>query len=213
MNKDKLLGAFYIVITPIVFLATVIWYLLINQPLMILIIIVFVIIYVAFMSDRLSYGSEHIRKVQVPNATPDVEKLLKTTSLRGELVYAFLLSAFNEDEKLSQTDLVSRIKDRHKIALTHQAIRPYIVRLEDRHLIHSPKPLARNHVKEYDYALTEQGRWCSKAVRVCFPQTNVGYIWRHFLGCRKLPTYPSTESSGFAPQKRTPPDVLGKLNS
>jgi len=202
LDKDKLTGAFFIIIVPILFVATAIWYLLINQLLMILILFVFAFIYVAFMDEEVSYGSEQIRKVQIPNASRDVQRLLKATSLRGELVFVFLLSAFDGEERLSQTDLVSRIKKRYKVALTHQAIRRYIVKLEKLDIIHSPKPS-----REYEYTLTEQGKWCSEAVRVCFPRTNFGYIKRHFLKVRKLPPYPSVESDDVSKPKSGTYDV------
>lgn len=207
LDKDQLVGWFYIVLVPIFFIAFAVWYLLINQPLMIVILAVLGFIYIAFLSDKVSYGSEQIKKVQIPNAPETVEKLLKTTSFRGELVFVYLISAFDNGEKLSQTDLVSRIKKRQKITMTHQAICRYIVRLEERDLIHSP-----THTREYQYALTEQGKWCSKAVKVCFPQTTVGYIVRHFLKFRKLPQYPSVKSQSMQTERGTTQNAAESSN-
>jgi hypothetical protein len=158
---------------------------------MILVLLLLGLVYAVFLNDEISYDSKHIRKVQIPNAPPDVQRLLKTTSLKGELVFVFLLLTFNGEENLSQTDLVSRIKERYRITLTHQAIRMYIVKLEKHRLIHSPKP-----TREYEYALSDQGKWCLDAVRVCFPRTTFWYIIRHFLGFRRLPQYPVSEILG-----------------
>jgi predicted transcriptional regulator len=193
LDKDELRGIVYVIVVPILFIGAAIWYLLINQILMILILLVLILIYVALASDEVDYGAEQIRKVQIPNAPSNVQKLLKTTSIRGELVFVFLLSAFNGEERLSQTDLVGRVKQRFKVTLTHQAIRRYIMKLEDLDIIHSPKPS-----REYEYTLTEQGKWCSEAVKVCFPRTNFSYMKRHFLKVRKLPRYPSVGSHGVS---------------
>jgi hypothetical protein len=40
----------------------------------------------------------------------DLEELLKTTSYSGELIFAYLISVFEDNERLSQTELVNRVK-------------------------------------------------------------------------------------------------------
>ena len=148
----------------------------------------FMVIYFAYLSDKVVYGPEQIRKVRIPQAPEEVKELLKTTTYRGDLIYVYLISVFGNDKKLSQTDLVNRVKERYRIQLTHQSIRKYILDLQRYGLIHSPKTS-----REYEYSLTEQGLWCSHAIKVCFPRTIYWFIIRHYLGIRHMPEFPKNE--------------------
>lgn len=173
---------------PIVFITGAIIYWLLSQPLMIGFLSLFVLIYFGFLSSNIAYGPEHIRKVKIPKAPKEIEELLKTTTFRGELIHVYLISVFENNEQLSQTELVNRVKELNKAQLTHQSIRRYILNLQKNGLIYSPKT-----AKEYKYSLTKQGLWCRHAIKVCFPKTIFWFIIRHYLGICRLPDYPQND--------------------
>lgn len=155
---------------------------------MIVIIFVLVLIYLAFLSDKVDYGAKQISKVRIPNAPEEVGDLLKTTTYRGDLIFVYLISVFSNDKRLSQTELVNRVKDQFPTQLTHQSIRNYIIQLQKHGLIRSP-----GRTRDYEYTLTERGRWCAGAIRICFPKTMFWFIIRHHLGLRRIEAFPEDE--------------------
>jgi hypothetical protein len=196
-----MVGVFFLIFVPATVVGTGIWYLLIGLPLMIFLLAILGLIYLGLMVDDISYGPKQIRKVQIPGAPENVQRLLKTTSLRGELIYVFLISVFEGGEKLSQQALVDGVRQRCEgRPLTYQSVRAtYIKRLAALHLIE-----ASERTREYGFNLTAQGRWCAEAVRICFPKTNFGYLKRHYLKLRKLEPYPLTN----AQEPLKPTDVI-----
>ena len=185
LNRDKLIGFFYVVVVPLIILASVIFYFIISLFLGMLVILLLALVYVAFLSDKVDYGPRQIRRVRIPQIPEDLEELLKTTTYSGELIFVYLISVFEENERLSQTELVNRVKRKYESSLTHQSIRNYIIQLERHGLIHSPAT-----PREREYRLTNQGKWCSEAVKICFPKTLFWFIVRHFLEIKSLPEFP-----------------------
>lgn len=155
---------------------------------MISVLFLFVLVYYAFLSSSVAYGPEQLRKVKIPKAPKEIEELLKTTTYKGELIYVYLISVFEDEDPLSQTEIVNSVKRRYKTQLTHQSIREYILNLQRHDLICSPKT-----AKEYKYRLTKQGQWCYHAIHVCFPKTTFWFIVRHYLGFNRMPDFPENK--------------------
>jgi hypothetical protein len=189
MRPERIIGFFLIIAIPIVFMSVSIIYLILSQFGLFFIAAVMGAVYIALLSDKVDYGRERIKKVKIPNAPPEIEELLKTTAYAGDLVYVYLLSSFEKDVKLSQTDLVDKVREKYETPLTHQTIRNYIKKLEKYELIHSPQ-----RARDYEYTLTDQGLWCREAVMKCFPKTNFWFMVRHYLGIKKLASYPEKNS-------------------
>lgn len=189
LNRDKLIGFFYVVVVPLIILASVIFYFIISLFLGMLVILLLALVYVALLSEKVDYGPRQIRRVRIPQIHENLEELLKTTTYSGELIFVYLISVLEENERLSQTELVNRVKRKYESSLTHQSIRNYIIQFERRGLIHSPAT-----PREREYRLTNQGKWCSKAVKVCFPRTLFWFIVRHFLEIKTLPEFPRNET-------------------
>lgn len=189
LNRDKLIGIYFVVVVPAIIIVSEIFYFLTSLFLGTLVISLLALVYVALLSDKVDYGPKQIRRVRIPQIREDLEELLKTTTYSGELIFVYLISVFEDNERLSQTELVNRVKGKYESSLTHQSIRKYIIQLERHGLIQSPST-----PREREYRLTEQGRRCSKAVKVCFPKTYFWFIVRHFLKIRKLSEFPQNET-------------------
>ena len=190
MNKDRLLGIFYLVVGPAVLVIGAVIYVIMSLPLMVGIICIFALAYGAFLSGKVDYGPKQIRKIRIPGAPKEIEDFLKTTTNNGELMHAYLISGFGEeDERLSQTELVNRVREKHDIQLTDQSIRNYIKNLETHKLISSP-PTSR----EREYSLTDYGRWCYKAIKVCLPRTALFFILRYYMGYRRLKEFSNSDA-------------------
>jgi DNA-binding transcriptional ArsR family regulator len=192
LEKDKVVGWFYVLIAPIILL-TIIYYYFIFPPSVIVPIIVG-IIYFVLLSEKVNYGATQIRKIRIPKAPEHIEEFLKSTTTSGDLIYVYLISVFGNDKKLSQTQLVNRVKEQFEVFLTDQTIRNHIKRLENMGLLRSSKG-----AKERVYTLTEQGLWCSEAIKICFPKTLFWFIIRHYIGIRNLRDYPKRGSQEFLP--------------
>ncbi len=190
MKKNKLIGFFYIIVVPVIILAGALTYWILSLPLMMGLILILAFAYIGFLSDNVDYGPRFIRRVVIPQAPEKVEELLKTTTYSGDLIYVQLISAFGNDKKLSQTELVNRVKKQYETQLTHQSIRNYIVQLENNGLIHSPQT-----PREREYSLTDKGQWCFRAIRVCFPKSFFWVMVRHYLEIRKLDQFPHSEKT------------------
>jgi predicted transcriptional regulator len=144
------------------------------------------VIYTGYLFNNIEFGPNYIRRVKIPKAPTDIERLLKTTNQDGDLIFVYLLSAFvNEEETLSKSDMHRWIQNKGHIDLTYQATLPYIDTLEKKGLISSPKV-----TRDYEYVLTKTGKWCAEAIRVCFPRTYFWFLLRHAFGLRPLKEYP-----------------------
>jgi hypothetical protein len=143
--------------------------------------ITLVALYLYWAFDRVAYDSKLIRSVEIPGAPEEIGELLKKTTTSGDLIYVILLSSFQNNEKLSQTDM-SKYAQRRGVTLTPQRIREYIKNLEDAQLISSPEAAKY----EKGYRLTKKGMWCRNAVRQCFPPTTILFHVRNSLGLRRM---------------------------
>lgn len=189
-SKDRIIGLFYVLIVPLILVISAVAYWIISQPFLILVLGLFGLLYAAYLGTHIDYGPNFIRRVKIPNAPTEIEALLKTTTLAGDLICAGLISAFDDEEKMSKTNMANWVQKNRDVQLTYQAILPYINDLEQNNLIHSTKLIGR----DYEFVLTDKGQWCREALKVCFPQTLFWYALRHFLGRRKLKDYPISES-------------------
>jgi len=187
--KDRLIGVWYVALFPLILIVApiVFWFQSALYAVVFLIILAF--IYFAWLSSEVTYGPQQIRQVEIPGAPEAFEELLKTTTTQGDLINVYLIEALEDKKKLSQTYLVACTRDRHNVKLTHQSIRdPYILKLEELGVIHSP---ATSRDKEY--TLTPRGMWCLRAIKVCFPRSHFYFIFRHYLGIRRLLEFPEEE--------------------
>lgn len=186
--KDRVMGIYYVVLVPLIFVigSIVLWVQSALYAVLFLIILAF--IYLTWLSSGITYGPQQIRQVQIPNGPEPIVELLKTTTIQGDPIYVYLLAAFEDQRKLSQSGLADNIQRQHKVTLRLQSIRPYILKLEKQRLIHSPTTS-----RDKQYTLTPQGQWCLQAVKTCFPRSNFWFIIRHYLGIQKLPKFPKSE--------------------
>jgi predicted transcriptional regulator len=129
--------------------------------------------------------SQVLEKVVIPSVPPKVEELLKKQTRNHELIYVILIKILGKRKKLSQSDFVKQLKSLG-IEYSQPAVEDYLSELEDKEIgiVESEKGYRRV------YSLTRRGEWCYKAVKVCFPKRFFYFIIRHYLGRRKLPSFP-----------------------
>lgn len=139
-----------------------------------------------FLFQKNSYESPSVLKtVEIPHAPRDILSMLKKrTRYTGHLINVTIVSAFNTDESLSQTELLKRIKERG-IKLSHTAIIKYLKELVTMNVLDCTKGA---YIRKY--WLTERGKWCHKAIKKCFPKRYLLFVIRHYLGYRRLPPFP-----------------------
>jgi hypothetical protein len=64
------------------------------------------LIYTGYLFNNVEFGPQFIRRVKIPKAPADIERLLKTTDQDGDLIHVYLLSAFDDEEDvLSKSDM------------------------------------------------------------------------------------------------------------
>jgi hypothetical protein len=129
--------------------------------------------------------SQVLEKVVIPSIPPKIEELLKKQTRNHKLIYVILIKILGKRKKLSQADLVKQLK-KLGIEYSQPAVEHYLSDLEDKEvgIVESEKAYKRV------YSLTSRGKWCYKAVKVCFPKRYFYFIVRHYLGRRKLPPFP-----------------------
>lgn len=127
-----------------------------------------------------------LEMVVIPNAPPNIEELLKKQTRRYEFIYIILIRILGKKKKLSQSDFVRLLK-KQGIDYTQPAVEGYLSDLENEAIgiVRSEKGYKRM------YCLTVIGQWCYRAVNVCFPKTFGYFVYRHYLGRRKLRPFPT----------------------
>lgn len=181
----RAVGWLSVVVVPIVVIGIALLYFFSAQFFTLFIIVILGVIYTGYLFNSIEFGPGYIRRIKIAEAPKDIERLLKTTNQNGDLIYVYLLSAFETEEALSKSSLHRWIQNKRQVDLTYQATLPYIDTLEKKGLISSPK-VARN----YEYGLTETGKWCAQAIPMCFPRTYFWFLVRHALGLKHLKDYP-----------------------
>jgi len=148
------------------------------------------VFYVLLLSQKVTYSDFNVLdEIVIPEAPRDIKNLLmKTTRGTYRLVNVEIISSIGK-KRVIQSDLVKRVQKR-KVNLSHTQINKYLVELEDAGIIFSQKG---GWTREY--SLTEKGKWCLKAIKKCFPKRQLGFIIRHYFGCRKMPPFPDNENA------------------
>lgn len=147
-----------------------------------------IIFYVYWVLQRVTYSDlDVLDKVTIPEAPENIVKLLKTTT-RGtnRLVNVEIISALAK-RNLAQSRLVEKVKAKG-INLTDTRIIEYLHALQSCNIVESQKAYKR------EYSLTDVGKWCHQAAKVCFPGRQFWFIVRYYLGHKKLHSYPGTEN-------------------
>jgi membrane-bound metal-dependent hydrolase YbcI (DUF457 family) len=140
------------------------------------------------------YDAPTIAKIRIPYAPQQVIDVIKRTTDSAWPVNVFLLKSFPDQRStLSQTAMV-KFANAKGASRTHMRIRDFIRELESQELIAHSKVGQR---RQYAYHLTEgRGRWCRKAVDVCFPTvqlfSNLAFHANNGLGLAYLflPPFP-----------------------
>ncbi len=192
--KTRSIGLLYVPVIPLLLAGALVGSLIYWRAFSLLVFVIGLLglLYVGLLVTHIEYGPNFIRLVRVPNAPSEIESLLKQTNEEGDLIYVFLLAAFEDEEaKLSKTNLWRWVQKNRNIQLTYQATLTYINKLEEMKLIYSKKV-----TRDYEFILTETGQWCQDAIKVCFPQTLFWYVLRNYLGKRPLKIYPSRQDIG-----------------
>lgn len=143
------------------------------------------VIYILLLSLKVPYSDlDTLDRVVIPQAPKEISNLLKkTTRGTNHLINVELISVLGK-KPLIQSRIVERTQKR-RIKLSSTQIIDYLSKLVTRSIIHSKKG-----VYEREYSLTKKGKWCYEAVRECFPKRHFWFIIRHYLGVRKLPSFP-----------------------
>jgi len=147
-----------------------------------------IIFYVYWVLQRVTYSDlDVLDKVTIPGAPENIVKLLKTTT-RGtnRLVNVEIISTLAK-RNLAQSRLIEKVRAKG-INLTDTRIIEYLHTLEDCKIVESQKAYKR------EYSLTDVGKWCHQASKVCFPGRQFWFIVRYYLGYKKLLSYPGTEN-------------------
>lgn len=125
-------------------------------------------------------------RVMIPQAPKEIERMLKTrTRGTNRLVNVEIISSLGE-KTLVQSRLVERVQKRG-IDLTQTRIIECLSYLRRLDIVYSYKG---QYTRQW--APTEKGKWCYKAVRQCFPKRQFWFIVRHYLGYKTLPPFPET---------------------
>lgn len=158
-------------------------------PILILVIDLYTLIfYIMALLQRVVYSDlKVLDMVVIPNAPREIKNTLKkTTSKTYQLINVELISCLCAHAKkpLIQSKIVKQVQGKG-VDLTSTQIIKYLKNLEKMGIIRSLKGMYKR-----EYNLTEIGKWCCKAVKVCFPRRQFWFIIRHYLGHRSLPPYP-----------------------
>lgn len=161
---------------------------LLDRMVVMVVVLYPIIFYVYWVLQRVTYSDlDVLDKVTIPEAPENIVKLLKTTT-RGtnRLVNVEIISALAK-RNLAQSRLVEKVKAKG-INLTDTRIIEYLHALQSCNIVESQKAYKR------EYSLTDVGKWCHQAAKVCFPGRQFWFIVRYYLGHKKLHSYPGTEN-------------------
>jgi hypothetical protein len=189
MEATVIKGILYLVLVPILLVVlTVLGVLfsLLGTGYMLLIVVYTLTFYFILLYRPNSYSDSRIlEKVVIPNAPPEIEELMKWQNRDHRFIYVILIKILGKRKKLSQVDIVKQLKDRG-MEYSQPTVEDYLSELEDENIriLESEKAYRRT------YSLTARGQWCYKAVKVCFPKRYGSFVYRHYLGRRKLPLFP-----------------------
>ncbi|MCJ7719257.1 hypothetical protein MUO69_04940 [Candidatus Bathyarchaeota archaeon] len=162
--------------------------LLLDRTVVMVVVLYPIIFYAYWVLQRVTYSDlDVLDKVTIPEAPENVVKLLKTTT-RGtnRLVNVEIIYALTK-RNLAQSRLAEQVQAKG-INLTDTRIIEYLHELESCNIIESQKAYKR------EYSLTDAGKWCHQAAKVCFPGRQFWFIVRYYLGHKKLPPYLGREN-------------------
>jgi predicted transcriptional regulator len=191
-RRRKIIGFYYLVGTPLLFIFSGVLFWVMSTFYATLILFVLALVYLYILLGAITYGPEQIRLVSIPGTTvpEEIIDLLKTTTIRGDLINVYLIAAVEKVTVPNQSNLAKYVMDNHNVISTQQNItKQYIVPLERMGIIHSASVS-----KEKAYKLTPKGEWCLTAIKTCFPRTNFYFYYRQYLGIMNLPEYPKVEN-------------------
>lgn len=159
---------------------------LLDPTLVLAIVFYTLILFVYWLFQKVSYSEfDVIDKVEIPNIPEDIEKILKTRTRGTNYLANIEIISSLAKRNLPQSRLIEQIQDKG-IKLTSTQLIKYLRGLENSGIINSKKGYKR------EYYLTDEGKWCYGAVKKCFPKRQFWFIVRHYLGYRKLPSFPET---------------------
>jgi len=188
----KMYGVYTIVLTPMIIVIGLVLFWIMSLFFAIPILLIMSVVYVWILFGEITYGPKQLIQISIPNAPEHIMnllELLKTTTIRGDLINVHLVAAFEDGGRFNQSALANHIISHYKVQLTPQTIKEqYISKLEKMGIIHSD-----SISKEKAYRLTPRGELCLEIVKTCFPRTNFWFFVRHYLGIMKLPQYPDAE--------------------
>jgi hypothetical protein len=148
------------------------------------------LIWMIWMTSRTHYDSKTIEGVRIPYAPSDIVQLLKKTTESGGLINVWLLKAFSKsDSTLSQTQMIEYAKTKG-VALSSMQISKYAKKLERQGLL---LQLSRNPTR-LQYRLNDKGKWCKRAIELCFAERNFPFYVNNGLGLAqyRLNAFPSS---------------------
>ena len=148
-------------------------------------------LYVAYLLSGVEYNQKKVKRMVKGLLPPDRQEVILTTTQEGDTINMEILRALDEGENMSQTD-ISNFVIETGIELTHQMIREYILKLEEKGLIRNREPA---NIYAKNYVLTIVGQWYLDVFRILFPNRNLQFLVRHDLGILKLPKYPDESAS------------------
>jgi hypothetical protein len=161
---------------------------LLDRTVVIVVVLYPIIFYIYWVLQRVTYSDlDVLDKVTIPGAPENIVKLLKTTT-RGtnRLVNVEIISTLAK-RNLAQSRLIEKVRAKG-INLTDTRIIEYLHTLENCNIVESQKAYTR------EYSLTDVGKWCHQAAKVCFPGRQFWFIVRYYLRHKKLHSYPGTEN-------------------
>ncbi len=190
-KRQRVLKAAIVIVVAPIALALLVYETLQIGGLFIVFSLAFTALYLLWAFSKIAYDPGTIRQVTIPGAPDDIADLLKKTTTGGDLINVILVSGFQNDERLSQSDLM-RYAKANGVTLTDPAIREYVLSLEKAEIIGSTGS-PESYKKEY--RLTDQrGKWCREAVSKCFPKRTIVFHVRNGLNLRRLTPFPQNES-------------------
>lgn len=151
----------------------------------------FFAIYVILMAGHPAPSPDRFKSVDWTGLPNDIISMVTTTTNKGDYLHLELITTFEAQDRLSQSDLTDRVLHLG-IDTTRTTVRDYIKELEDAELISTP-PMAATQAKQY--ALTARGTWCQVALGIILPRTYYGFYLHNYLGLRRIPKEPISRAT------------------
>jgi hypothetical protein len=181
-TRKKLVGILAIFAVPILYaVESLFLWIFYSYMFLFLFLIISVVTSMHFfwLFDIVSYDSQEIRQVKIPDVNDDIVNLLKTTTNRGDLINVHLIRTFENDGKYTRRELKD-ILEKKGITLTQPRINEYIEILEKYGVLSSPQLEPYNK----PYALATEGKHYLWLVQTYFPKTRLLFLWRHYIGVK-----------------------------